>query len=94
MTVKNEFEKVELKYNTLKKVEFYEYIARLASVKFSQNYTMPLSKKIENALDMILPAFGMSRNPIGEIAEIDVESSDDSVNYEEVDLSNKLLLDP
>ena len=94
MAVKNEFEKVELKYNTLKKVEFYEYISRLASVKFSQNYTMPLSRKIENTLDMIFPVHGLSRNPIGEIAEIDVESSDDSVNYEEVDLSNKLLLDP
>ena len=67
MTVKNEIDKPELKYNILKKVEFYEYIGRLAAAKFEHNYTMPLAKKIEGTLDMILPAFGMSRNPVGEI---------------------------
>ena len=95
MTVKNELDKSgELRYNTLKKVEFYEYVSRLASIKFAQNYTMPLSKKIENALDLILPAYGMTRNPVGEIEELEAESSDDSINYDEVDTTKKLILDP
>ena len=34
MTVKNEKENGALKYNVMKPVEFYEYIGRLASVKF------------------------------------------------------------
>ena len=92
MTVKNELEKGDLKYYTLKPVEFYEYVGRLASVKFERNTSLSLAKKVEKTLDLILPLYNLQRNPVGEIEEPDNDSSDDSVIYDEVD-ETKILLE-
>ena len=76
-------------YLKIQPVEFYEYVGRCAAAKFKTNFFMPLHKKIERALDIILPHFKLKRNEaIGEQTTTESDSdelSDDSVEYEEVD---------
>ena len=67
-------------YNILKLPEFYEYIARVAIVKYKEIEDMPLSRKIENILDLIFPPLGFQRVPVNE--GDDDSSSDDSIDYE------------
>ena len=42
-------------------------------------------------MDLIFPHYGFTRVPVGEIEDAIAESSEDSVNYEEVDTRNLLL---
>ena len=95
MTVKNELEKEAalnpLKYNLMKPPEFYEYIGRLASAKFEGNHSLSLPKKIEKTMDLIFPHYGFTRVPVGEIEDAIVESSEDSVIFEDVDTAQILL---
>ena len=53
MTVKNELDRGTLKYNVMKPVEFYEYLGRLASVKFGGNQRLGMAKKLEKTLDLV-----------------------------------------
>ena len=70
-------------YNMLTNVEFYEYLARLAAVKYREMVSEDLATKIERVLDLILPVFGLQRVVI-DVEDQDNYSSDDSVDYAEV----------
>lgn len=64
MTIIDENDKGLLQYNTLKLVEFLEYIARVAD-KRHEKENCDLASKIELVLDDMLPQFGHKRNPRG-----------------------------
>ena len=66
MTIKDESEKGKLQYNVIKASEFYEFIGRVATIKFEDIEDMELSTKIENLLDMIFPYFKLKRNLVDE----------------------------
>ena len=89
MTIKDESQRSGAQYNILKLPEFYEYIARVATVKYKEIEDMPLSRKIENILDLIFPPFGYER--IGVNENDDEQSSDDSIDFEQVDITKTLL---
>lgn len=54
---------------TMKQVEFYEYIGRLAYNQI--NDVQGLDKKIEVLLDTLLPKFGFKRIPVGGVVDDD-----------------------
>ena len=60
MTIKDENDGGTAKYNHLKLVEFLEYIARIAMMKFKHGKES-LAEKIEMTLDIILPLYGLKR---------------------------------
>ena len=91
MTVKDENKNAAIKFNVLQPVEFYEYIGRLAAEKYKERTEMTLAEKICRTMDLIFPTFGITRNRLGEVEVDDDCSSDDSVHYDEVDLSKRLL---
>ena len=82
MTVKDENEGGTLRYNTLARAEFYEYIGRVAALAYADIADASLATKIERVLDAILPIFGLARVPVDwdTIEEVQVDSSDDSVD--------------
>ena len=80
MTIKDESQRSISAYNVLKLPEFYEYIARVATVKYKEIEDMPLSRKIENILDLIFPPYGFERVAVNE--GDDDSSSDDSIDFE------------
>ena len=58
-TVINEMAKDALyQYNMLNNVEYYEFLARIAAVKYKDNLSEDLATKIERVLDLLLPYFG------------------------------------
>jgi hypothetical protein len=79
MTCINEEVDGDIFYNTMKPVELMEYIARAADLKFEED--IPLENKIEMALDIILPVYGMHRVKPGEGPK-ECNESDDSVNWD------------
>ena len=89
MTIKDESQRSLSQYNILKLPEFYEYIARVALMKYKDEEDLPLSRKIENILDLIFPPLGFERVGVNE--NDDDSSSDDSIDFEQVDLSKRLL---
>ena len=89
MTIKDESQRSLSQYNILKLPEFYEYIARVALMKYKDEEDLPLSRKIENILDLIFPPYGFERVGVNE--NDDDSSSDDSIDYEQVDLTKRLL---
>ena len=91
MTVKDESNKGMYQYNVMKPPEFYEFIGRVATVKFKDIDDMALSNKIENLLDLILPAFKLERQTA--FGEADASSSEDSVDYSKVDTRKTLIGD-
>ena len=48
-------------YYKMEQVEFYEFLGRVASLRFSSDQAEPLHLKIEKLLDIILPVYGMER---------------------------------
>lgn len=60
MTVIDDVDRRELKYRSMKFVEFIEYIARTADFKFKEE-SCDLFEKIEKLLDLILPSYGLKR---------------------------------
>ena len=91
MTIKDESQRSLSQYNILKLPEFYEYIARGALMKYKYEEDLPLSRKIENILDLIFPPYGFERVGVNE--NDDDSSSDDSIDFEQVDLTKRLLQD-
>ena len=91
MTIKDESQRSLSQYNILKLPEFYEYIARVALMKYKDEEDLPLSRKIENILDLIFPPYGFERVGVNE--NDDDSSSDDSIDFEQVDLTKRLLQD-
>ena len=77
-------------YDKLRLVEFLEYIGRCAHAKYEG--TEPLSEKVEKILDLILPIYGLKRNPV-ENEVIEADSSDESVIIEEANLLPSLLFE-
>ena len=64
MTVISELEpEGQLQYQKLTKVEFFEFIARVAELTFkdSEMEEVPLYEKVEHVLDDILPIIGAER---------------------------------
>ena len=58
-TVINEMAKDALyQYNMLTNVEYYEFLARIAAVKYKDSLSEDLATKIERVLDLLLPYFG------------------------------------
>ena len=105
MTVKQDMFGGSEGYLKLKPVEFYEYLGRVADKKWENEPNMPLQTKLEKLLDMILPPYKLQRVPTP--TEIEVESeqesssgeeydvnSDDSVDYDNLDLNQILFKDP
>ena len=45
-------------YNMLNLPEYYEFLARIAAVKYKDNLSEDLATKIERVLDLLLPYFG------------------------------------
>ena len=43
----------------LTNVEFYEFLARIAAVKYREMISEDLATKIERVLDLLLPQFGL-----------------------------------
>ena len=74
----------------MKPPEFYEYIGRVATCKYKSLEDVTLSTKIEHLLDLIFPVFNLERNTA---VEGDDLSSEDSVDFDEVDLSKILIKD-
>ena len=85
MTVKDDSPQ---SYNLLKLPEFYEYLARVADVKFSDDeYShFSMAKKIEMTLDLIMPYFKLKRTPVGEVdPDRGAAESDDSIDVDSLD---------
>ena len=83
-------------YFKMKQVEFYEFLGRVASLRFSSKKQEPLHTKVEKLLDMILPAYGMERGLVGGEAHQEATAfsdSEDSVDIEELDPEITLMLD-
>jgi hypothetical protein len=66
-------------YQTMKFVEFLEFIGRIADIKFrgSADASLPLNQKIEFVLDEILPAFSLKRKEVEQTVEENSESDED-----------------
>ena len=64
-------------YERLRHPEYLEFLGRAAQAKFASE-SCPLSAKLEGLLDLILPAYGLSRRPTPADREESDESSDDS----------------
>ena len=45
-------------YNMLNNVEYYEFLARIAAVKYKDSLSEDLATKLERVLDLLLPYFG------------------------------------
>jgi hypothetical protein len=60
MTVVDDVDKRELRYRSMKYVEFLEYLARAADLRFKGN-DVTLYEKIESLLDLIFPYYGFRR---------------------------------
>ena len=93
MTVKDENTNPAIKFNVLTPVEFFEYFARIAEEKYKHSESDTLAEKICKTMDLVFPKFNLKRNRLGEAVDEDDCSSDDSVNYDKVDLSKRLLCD-
>jgi len=64
-------------YFKLKFVEFLEFIARLAHLKYRAMADIPLVEKLEMILDDIFFAFGLERNEvITEVVEVSESDND------------------
>ena len=87
MTVKDENDGGTLRYNVLTRAEFYEFIGRVAALKYHDRTDQALATKMEYVLDAILPKFGLARVPVDweAIEEVDDVSSDDSVDLHNVE---------
>ena len=82
--------------------EFLELIGRVADIKFKNTGEMEgisLAQKIENILEELFPAFGLTKNEVNFVQEENSESDDDywndnikEKNYSYFDLSTKLLI--
>lgn len=92
MTVKDESRRGQWQYNVMRLPEFYEFLGRVASCKYSDVEDMTLSTKIENLLDLILPHFKLERVAIGD-GDGYSESSADSVDIDAVDWRRTLIKD-
>ena len=66
-------------YGILLFPEFLEYIGRLADAKFknSDMVSMPLAWKIDQILEELCPAFGLTKNEVNIMQEDNSESDDD-----------------
>ena len=87
MTVKDENEGGIIKYNVPTRVEFFEFIGRVAALKFHDYQGMTLMSKIEKVLDFVLPAYGYSRVSVDweALEEGHYSSSNDSVDFQRID---------
>ena len=93
MTVKKETEHAAFQFNILKPVEFYEYIGRVAKEKFRHETDLAFAEMIERTLDLIFPTFNLRRHRHDDVEddEIVYSESDDSIDLEDLDLSNLIM---
>lgn len=92
MTVRDESRRGQWQYNVMRLPEFYEFLGRVASCKYSRVEDTTLSTKTENLLDLILPYFKLERVAVGD-GDGNSESSVDSVDLDEVDQRSTLIND-
>ena len=90
MTVVDENTNAALKFNNIAQVEFYEYIARMAAELYKDVKSWSLAEKINKVMDTIFKKFKLTRVKVGEKVDDDEDSSDDSVDFEAVDI--KMLI--
>lgn len=90
MTIVDDVMNREKKYKSIRFVEFLEYIARAADLKFNQDES-DLPEKIEALLDLILPYYGLKRVSQDAVVDAGEKSDVDSVDYDKVDLNDLLF---
>ena len=91
MTVLDENTNAALKFNNIAQVEFYEFIARMAAEMYKDVQSWSLAEKINKVMDTIFKKFKLTRIKVGEKVDDDEASSEDSVDFETVDIQKQII---